>query len=153
ITIFSPRRLGKTGLIFHLFHTLKKKEYNTIYLDIYSTENLNQFIHELANAVIKSIVSRKEQFLEKALTIFKNLRPQVSINELSGMPEVSLLLQDEKEKKTTLHEIFQLLETHKIPNIIAIDEFQQINKYPEKNTERILRSHIQHLKNSQFIFS
>jgi hypothetical protein len=36
---------------------------------------------------------------------------------------------------------------------VAIDEFQQITRYPEKNTEAILRSHIQHLKNTHFIFS
>ncbi len=37
--------------------------------------------------------------------------------------------------------------------IIAIDEFQQISQYPEKNTEALLRTLIQPLKNTRFIFS
>ena len=39
------------------------------------------------------------------------------------------------------------------PCIVAIDEFQQIAKYPEKNIEALLRTHIQKLKNSNFIFA
>ena len=39
------------------------------------------------------------------------------------------------------------------PCIVAFDEFQQISKYPEKNIEALLRSHIQHLSNVHFIFS
>jgi hypothetical protein len=44
------------------------------------------------------------------------------------------------------------LEAQNTPIVIAIDEFQQINEYPEKNVEAILRTYIQQLKNIQFIF-
>lgn len=36
---------------------------------------------------------------------------------------------------------------------MVIDEFQQITKYPEKNTEAILRGHIQRLGNASFVFA
>ena len=36
------------------------------------------------------------------------------------------------------------------PCIVAIDEFQQIAKYPEKNIEALLRTHIQKIENSNF---
>ena len=39
------------------------------------------------------------------------------------------------------------------PCIVAIDEFQQIAKYPEKNIEALLRTHIQKIENSHFIFA
>jgi AAA+ ATPase superfamily predicted ATPase len=39
------------------------------------------------------------------------------------------------------------------PCIIAIDEFQQIGKYPEKNIEALLRTHIQKTSNCNFIFA
>ena len=32
-------------------------------------------------------------------------------------------------------------------NLVVIDEFQQITRYPEKNVEEILRTHIQTLSN------
>lgn len=37
-------------------------------------------------------------------------------------------------------------------NTVSFDEFQQICRYPEKNIEALLRSHIQHLGNVNFIF-
>jgi hypothetical protein len=52
----------------------------------------------------------------------------------------------------TLHNIFQFLDSQDTPIIVAIDEFQQVTEYPEKNMEAILRSEIQNLKNVSFIF-
>ena len=49
--------------------------------------------------------------------------------------------------------MFDFLEKQQTPIIIAIDEVQQIANYPEKNTEAILRTIIQTLKNITFIFS
>ena len=48
---------------------------------------------------------------------------------------------------------FTYLASQKAKYVIAIDEFQQITNYPEKNVEAILRTHIQSLTNCSFIFS
>ena len=42
VTLMAPRRYGKTGLVKNVFHSLPE-EYATIYVDIYSTENLHEF--------------------------------------------------------------------------------------------------------------
>ncbi len=39
------------------------------------------------------------------------------------------------------------------PVIVIIDEFQQITKYPEKNTEAVLRSYMQRMRNATFVFA
>ncbi|MGC9344793.1 MAG: AAA family ATPase, partial [Bacteroidales bacterium] len=106
-----------------------------------------------ANTVLSTISKRKENIVSKAIDIFGRLRPQVSYNSLSGIPQVSFILQTDAEKQATLSEIFEILESQKQPNYIAIDEFQQISRYPELNTEQVLRSYIQHLKKTFFIFS
>lgn len=153
ITLFSPRKLGKTGLIHHLFYRVRKEKLNLIYLDIHGTENLDQFIHQLTNAIIHSMASSRKNFFQKAIELFGKARPRFSFDQYSGMPEVSLSSQDDKEREATLKEAFQLLETLSQPNWIAIDEFQQVGQYPEANTEKALRSYIQHLNRSRFIFS
>jgi len=52
VTLFAFRRLGKTGLIKHVFHQLvKEKNLVCIYLDIFSTTNKAEFINQLATAV------------------------------------------------------------------------------------------------------
>lgn len=55
----------------------------------------------------------------------------------------------------TLEDLFGIIvkRNKKVQVIIAIDEFQQIAKYPEKNTEALLRGITQSLKNVRFIFS
>ena len=53
----------------------------------------------------------------------------------------------------SLEEIFRTLESAGRKCIVAIDEFQQIRNYPEKNIEALLRSYIQKLTNTQFVFA
>ena len=58
-----------------------------------------------------------------------------------------------KGREYTLDEIFTYLEKADKPCIVAIDEFQQITKYQERNIEALLRGRIQKLVNTHFIFA
>ena len=53
ITLISPRRLGKTGLIFRAFDELRTNydNYDTYYVDISSTSSLDSFIKLLAESI------------------------------------------------------------------------------------------------------
>ena len=46
ISLISPRRMGKTGLIHNLFYYLQdeQKEWECIYIDIYATKSLADFV-------------------------------------------------------------------------------------------------------------
>ena len=57
IVLISPRRIGKTGLIHHVFENISKQEPEThcFYLDINATRNLSQFIQLLAKTVIGKV--------------------------------------------------------------------------------------------------
>jgi hypothetical protein len=68
------------------------------------------------------------------------------------VPQIQIEYQSSQEVLFTLQGLFSFLEEQNTPIIIAIDEFQQIAEYPEKNVEALLRTHIQQLKNIQFIF-
>jgi len=70
-----------------------------------------------------------------------------------GEPSFNVQVGDVREASTTLDEIFYYLETADRPCIVAIDEFQQIGNYPEKNVEATLRTHVQQCHNTQFIFA
>jgi hypothetical protein len=50
----SPRRFGKTGLIYHVFYTLKgkKKDVFYFYFDIFSTQNLHEFVQVFGKTVL-----------------------------------------------------------------------------------------------------
>jgi hypothetical protein len=93
--------------------------------------------------------------MKEFLQNFRYIRPVISIDQMTGLPSVSFLIADEKEARNTLEELFVMLRErgNNIPIIIAIDEFQQIGNYPEKNVEALLRGMIQTLNNIRFIFS
>ena len=150
-TIFAMRRLGKTGLIQHLFYQLKVKKTVCMYIDIYATQSLKDFTNLLSNCIYQNFPNTKsigKQFLEA----IKSFRPVVSFDSLSGLPELSLDISQTKQFEKTIPQLLQFLDSRNIKIIIAIDEFQQILTYPEKNIEAILRTSVQSLKNINFIF-
>ena len=60
-----------------------------------------------------------------------------------GNPSFNVQLGDIQYTETTLDEIFKYLTAADKPCIVAIDEFQQIAAYPEKNIEALLRTYVQ----------
>lgn len=149
-TLVSIRRIGKTGLIKHLQYKLKK-EYICIYSDILPTENSVDFLSFLATAILNS-VPEKTSLGKKVWNFIKSLRPVITFDALSGEPNVSFNIQP-GESENQIEALFSFLEQQGKKVVFAIDEFQQILEYPEKNMEAWLRTKIQHLRNVVFIFS
>lgn len=146
--------MGKTGLIKNVFYTLQEKEKNAkcFYLDIFSTQNLREFVALLGREILGKLDSLSQSTLKTLLSFFKSCRPVITMDELSGIPSVSLDIVPSKEEET-LKEIFDYLRQSGRECYLAIDEFQQIMEYPEKGVEGLLRSYIQFLPNVHFIFS
>ena len=153
ITLFSLRRMGKTGLIWHVFHNLRnQKAISPIYVDIMPTLNLSDFTVSIANAIL-SAFAKKQSLLKKILTTLASLRPTLTYDPISGNPEISVKVDQQTDIEHSLESIFHLLASENQHFVIALDEFQQITSYPEKGIEALLRSHIQKLNNVTFIFS
>lgn len=153
VALISPRRLGKTGLIAHCFYQNSvRQEYYTFLIDVYATKNLQEFVFELG----KNILNGLRPFGRKAWDIFlgslTSLRSSISF-DYTGSPSWNLEMGDIKTPAITLDEVFRYLEHADKPCLVAIDEFQAIAKYPEKNVEALLRTQIQHCSNATFIFS
>ena len=150
-TIYSIRRMGKTGVILHTFNELAITRLHCIYVDIYATQNLKEFTDQLANGILKAF-PEKHSLGKKFMDFLKSLRPVLSFDSLTGLPEVSFDFTDSRQYETSITGLMTFVEKQGVPVILAIDEFQQILQYPEKNTEALLRSIIQKLKNIHFIF-
>lgn len=154
VTLISPRRIGKTGLIKNTFYHLKEQEKDAtcLYIDIFATKNLHDFVELLGVMVINEIVRKNASFIEKTISFFSALRPVLSMDPLTGEPSVSITVEPSKED-ITIQRIFNYLNDSEQEVYIAIDEFQQIAEYPEKGTEALLRSYIQFAQHVHFIFS
>lgn len=151
-TLISPRRLGKTGLIFRVFDEMmaRKLPYETIYCDISDTLSLEEFIKVISDAVVSKL--EKQQKITAFFKTLKSVRPLLGIDPLTGSPQVSFTFADDSQKQSTLKEVMDYLERYPQKVVLAIDEFQQIREYNDVNMEAVLRKHIQHLHNVSFIY-
>lgn len=154
MTLISQRRLGKTGLVFRLFDELAEThpEVHCVYLDIFASRNLDDFIKLFSEAAMRSF-QPKTPIGERLLNYIKSFRPIVTYDSLTAQPQLLIDYHTNHEKEYTLRGLFDFLDGQKVPIIVAIDEFQQIREYPEKNMEALLRTYIQQCKNLNFIFS
>lgn len=154
IVLISPRRVGKTGLINHCFEQPEiKDEFITISIDILHTTSFGELILELGNAVFKNVAKRSDRMLAKFTAALRSLRASFGYDPLNGTPTFDIKLGQVSTPDYTLDEILGYLEEADKPCIVAIDEFQQITNYPEKNIEALLRGRIQRLRNTFFIFA
>ncbi|MCF8242931.1 MAG: hypothetical protein K9J16_16250 [Melioribacteraceae bacterium] len=153
ITLYSLRRIGKSGLIKHVFYKLKSdKKLVLIYMDILATQNINDFLNVLGASIIKSFPT-KRSMMDAVAKFFGSLRTSISFDPLTGIPQVQFDINNKKDLQYTLDSVFDSLNKINKKVVIAIDEFQQIINYPEKNVEALLRSKIQMTNNIVFIFS
>ena len=154
MTLISQRRLGKTGLIFRLFDEIKGSCPNiqTVYVDIFASDNIDGFIKLFAEAALNAI-PEKSSLGKRLVNYIKSFRPQITYDALTGQPQLQIAYQTVQEKEYTLRGLFEFLDGHNVPIIVAIDEFQQIREYPEQNMEALLRTYVQQCKNLTFIFS
>ena len=151
VTLISPRRYGKTGLIYRVFDEIEhqKIDINTCLVDIYATETLEDFIKVFSEAIVASL--EKKKAVKSFFQFLSGLRPMLSYNALTGNPELTMTYLSDHEKQQTLASLFDFIEKQGKKTIVAIDEFQQVRNYGT-NMEALLRSYIQPLKNVQFIF-
>ena len=153
VALIAPRRLGKSGLIYHLFHQEEiQNDYYPIYIDIYETKNLSEFVYVLGKGILSVLRTKGRKAWEYFLTILQSLRSTITF-DIQGNPEWNVGIGDIKYPDVTLDELFDYLEKADKPCLVAIDEFQTIANYPEKTVEASLRKRIQQCQNARFIYA
>ena len=146
--------MGKSGLIAHVFNRdLVQRNFKSFSIDLYPTTSLSEMILLLAKEITGQLKRREEKILDSFLAIVKSLRPGFKIDSVTGQLVFDLSLGEIVHPTDSLKELFQYLESSEIPCVVAMDEFQQIAEYPDKNVLELLRSHVQKCKHTWFIFA
>ena len=154
VALISPRRIGKSGLIQHFFNQPDIQEaYHVFYVDIYATTSLGEFVYTLGKEIYEQLKPQSTAWKEKFFQIVSSFRVGFKLDAMTGLPSLDIGLGDIQVPQTTLDEIFSYIAASDKPCVIAIDEFQQIGEYAEKNVEALLRTKIQQCQKAQFIFS
>jgi len=157
LTLFSLRKVGKTGLIHNAFYKMKRKHKKEgfVYADISPAEDLKGFVKILAQSILRHLESKPVSMLKEAALMLRRIRPKMSFDPSSGEPSLSVYFETRSETEDSLSDTLDYLKKRSEHQqiFIAIDEFQQILNFPEINVEGLLRSRIQFMNNVRFVFS
>ncbi|MEQ9468887.1 MAG: ATP-binding protein [Ekhidna sp.] len=152
VNLTSIRRIGKTALIKHVFHQLPKT-YVPVFIDLEGTDNLNAFISRFTNELAKKLSQIDKGMIGKLLSWASTLGASVSLDPLDGSPKLEFSRRS-NAKIDSLDGLLHLMDNHdKRIFVLAIDEFQELSKYENNNTEGWIRAKMQEFPNVRFIFS
>ncbi len=153
--VYAERRMGKTSLILRALGKLPKKQFITVYVDLWPTDGSAAFSEATAKAISSAAESTSKRLLEIGKSLFGRLRPSVSLDD-AGQPKIDFGIDGRAVSKTDLTEVLaapqKLAETTGRTVVMVFDEFQQILDYEDDLTERQIRSSIQHHKNVAYVF-
>lgn len=154
VTLMAPRRIGKTGLIHHVFERMKAedKRVQCFYVDIFPTKTFSQMTQFVANAVLGKLDSPSKAIKRKLNNLMAALRPTMSLDPVSGMPSFSFTVMPD-QARDTLTQVFEYMKESEQECYLAIDEFQQVSRYSEIGADAFIRSIIQFVPNVHLIFS
>ena len=141
--LISPRRFGKSSLV---SETLKNEKREIIFLNMQAITSPLKMAEDIYRRFFaKHPISKAKYFLSHARIV-----PTLSINPITGTPEVSL--QPNVNSQVVLEDAFTLLEKAgaKKRLIVVLDEFQDILLI-EKGMDKILRSIMQEHRNINYI--
>lgn len=155
VVLKAQRRIGKSCLAHHIFNQERvKNDYNTLYIDLFGTKNSSDFHITFQNKLINAPFARSAKIKRNFEQMLKGINVSLgSYDPVTGQVTLpSIGTTPAQMPRIPLDELFGYLETTKKKNIIVFDEFQQIEYYPERMAA-VLRSYIQQMNNTKFIFS
>lgn len=153
VVLLSPRRVGKTGLLYHFFRQPDiQRDYYTVLIDLYTTKTLEEMVDVMGKAIFTALSSKSQKAAAAFMAYVKALYGGISIDE-EGNPMIKVGVDKARDPRTTVEEMFSYIDHADKPCIIAIDEFQVVAGYPDGNAEALLRTYIQRSLNGHYIFS
>lgn len=134
--LISPRRWGKSSLVNQSALLTKDRNTRFAFINIQSFRNEENFYQSYCLEVLKSTITRKEEFLEAGRNFFKKLVPRLSFS-IDPYHDLSVSF-DWQEAKKAKDEILNLPETiarkKNIRIVVCMDEFQNIIKIDESES-------------------
>ena len=81
IVLKSPRRMGKTSLIMHIFDQPDiRNKYNTLFVDIYGTKNMQEFSREFQTAFMDAPFARTKRGSNKVRKLIAGAYVQMNLS-------------------------------------------------------------------------
>jgi uncharacterized protein len=132
VVLISPRRYGKTSLVFRVLRALEQDGVLVAYIDLLRTPSKERFASHLAAAIYHGLLGRGAQALQRATEWFSQLRirPRITLNEdgtpsfefAGGAPSVDV--------DATIEHLLGMPQTVALDRkrrvVVVFDEFQEV---------------------------
>ncbi|MGM9753510.1 MAG: hypothetical protein ACI3ZK_05620 [Candidatus Cryptobacteroides sp.] len=76
--LISPRRTGKTSLVYKAVEQIEDPSIKVVMMDIYDCRDEYEFYERFASAIIKGLASKAEQAISLAKSFLSRLSPKIS---------------------------------------------------------------------------
>jgi len=154
IVIYAWRRMGKTALIKRLIEDLESSgQSEVIYIDLLTTQSVSEAIRAITIAVYNQYGKTRTGLSAALRKLFSAVGVTLSFDPMSGVPEVSLSINQTEIPGSSLNAIGQFLNGRKKDVVLALDEFQQVSDYQKGAGEAIFRNWMQEFPSLRFIYS
>jgi len=157
VFLVSPRRYGKTCLLFNLIESLKREKTPVAYLDLNAYPDIKSLSGGYALQTCKALETNRDKLI-KVLSGLKNFKPHFSV-ETDGTKISAALIPTIDEKDTLMALLESMQYAERLANrkgrklVVIIDEFSELVKYNGDTLEKALRSEIQKHQQVAYIFS
>ena len=132
VFLISPRRFGKTCLLFNLVDRLAELGFVTAYLDLNAYPDVRSFAAALTQLTSKALESNTEKLI-KILSGLQRLRPKVFIGDNGSLTGTVEVVAEDKKAIPALLEGMRHAENLARKKgktlVIVIDEFSDLPKY------------------------
>jgi len=156
VFLVSPRRFGKTCLLFNLIGILGRDAIACVYIDLNAFPDIKSFAAALTNLTTRALETNKDKILGM-FAGFQKLRPTVTVDGAGNVTAGLELAVAEKDALSALLEGMRnaekLAAKKKRKLVVIIDEFSDLNKFNGQTIEKVLRSEIQKQTRIGYIFS
>ena len=146
--LISPRRWGKSSLVFKAANVVKKKKKNIrfCFIDLNNVRTEEQFYQQLATVVLKASSTKLDTIISNAKKFMGRFIPNVTFSP-DQISDITLSL-DWREVKKSPDDILDMAEkiseAGNIQLVICIDEFQNISSFENPlDLQKKLRAHWQ----------
>lgn len=144
--LISPRRWGKTSLVYHVADAMKSRRHRFCHINLQKINSEMEFYDILVKTVIKSTATKAQDALKLIQELLARVKPALKIGTGGADFDISLDLMDIRRSKDEILELPQRLAVRKkIRMTICIDEFQNLMEFDDPiGFQRLLRATWQH---------
>lgn len=131
--LISPRRTGKTSLVYRSVEQIEDPSVKVVMIDIYDCRNEYEFYERFASAILKGLATKAEQAIDLAKNFLSRLSPKIVLSPDPTQDfSISFGVGPKTEKPEDILDLpEQIARKRKWNIVICIDEFQQIGEFPE----------------------